>query len=254
MVNIAYRDRTFDLDGVEGDHMLDLLQSTGTFYEIDLLAYMETLDLPDGVIVDVGANIGNHAIFMASFLGPVTAFEPYPVILPVLKRNLEANPVDVKLFEVGLGAKPSRGALVAEAGNIGAAHIVEGDDVEIDTLDRFNLDVALMKVDVEGMELEVLQGAVETLKRCRPHLFLECGTRKHFHVLRAFLEPLGYKPVVRWAFTPVCHFAPQPSFKTVLHARLLRATRVLDTPAIKLLDGPSQQNDRLQRFVRRPMK
>lgn len=231
--------------------MSHLLDRTGTFYEIDLLAYMETLDLPEGVVVDVGANIGNHAIFMASFLGPVVAFEPYPRILPLLRENLSVNNVDVKLFEVGLGSEPSRGSLVAEAGNIGAAHVVEGDDVAIETLDGHNLDVALMKVDVEGMELQVLQGAVETLKRCRPHLFLERGTRKHFRELRAFLRPLGYRPVVRWAFTPVWHFAPEPTVKTILHARWLRVTRSLDVFAVKLLE--SRRSDRLQRFVRRPM-
>ncbi len=231
MVNITHRGRAFHIDGVsDNDHIVKQLARAGTFYEIDLLTYMESLDLADGVAVDVGANIGNHTIFLSEFVRkPVVAFEPNPVVLPLLKSNLTANGSDVRVLELGLGAAPSRGSMeVVNAANVGMARIGAGDDIEISTLDEEcrGVDVALIKVDVEGMELDVLRGAVETLERCRPHLFLEAATRRHFRELKEFLAPFGYRPVVRWAYTPVWHFAPNASSSTILRARWRRLTRM----------------------------
>lgn len=233
VVDIAHRGRAFQIDGVsETDHIVKLMAKSGTFYEIDLLGYIEAIKdvLPPGLIVDVGANIGNHTVFLATFLGrPVVAFEPNPTVLGLLERNLAANDAQVRVVAKGLGAAPGRGtAVVVDEANVGTARLdTTGGDLEITTLDAALVgeQVALIKVDVEGMELQVLQGAVETLKRSQPHLFLEAATRAHFRELRDFLAPLGYRPIVRWAYTPVWHFAPNPSVGLRVRARWLRWTR-----------------------------
>lgn len=230
VVDIAHRGRKFQIDGVSNDdHIVKLMAKSGTFYEIDLLKYIEAIQdvLPSGVIVDVGANIGNHTVFLAEFLGrPVVAFEPNPDVLFLLQRNLEVNDARVRVVEKGLGAKPGRGtAVVVDEANVGTARLdTSGGDLEIVTLDAelCGEQVALIKVDVEGMELQVLQGAVETLKQSQPHLFLEAATRENFLELRDFLAPLGYRPIVRWAYTPVWHFAPNPSLALRFRARWLR--------------------------------
>lgn len=210
-MQITHGGRCYTINGInDSDHIVRLLSKTGTFYEIDLLGYIERIKdfLPDGEVVDVGANIGNHTIFLAEFVRtPVTAFEPNPVVLPLLKENLSANDVKVEVVEVGLGSSPRHGRMetVSET-NLGMARMdTNSGDIPISTLDEQcrGRQIALIKVDVEGMELEVLHGAVETLKRCRPHLFLEAATKRHLKDLRAFLEPLGYQPIVKWAYTPV---------------------------------------------------
>lgn len=233
MVDIAHRGRKFKIDGVSADdHLVKLLAKSGKFYEIDLLGYIEAIQdvLPPGVVVDVGANIGNHTVFLAEFVGrPVVAFEPNPDVLGLLERNLAVNGSKVEVVRKGLGAEPGRGtAVIDDAANAGNAHLdTSGGDLEITTMDAQlgGQRVALIKVDVEGMELQVLQGAVETLKKSQPHLFLEAATRKHFRELRDFLAPLGYRPIVRWAYTPVWHFAPNPSVGLRVRARWLRVTR-----------------------------
>lgn len=232
MVNISYRGRPYSIDGVaDTDHIVKLLSRSGRFYEIDLLSYIESIKdfLGPGVSVDVGANIGNHTIFLSEFVrSPVIAFEPNPKVLPILKSNLASNDVKVQVIELGLGAEPSRGSMeIVDPSNVGTARVGAGDDIEIDTLDMQcrDMQVALMKVDVEGMELQVLQGGVETLKRCQPHLFLEAATKGHLRDLREFLEPLGYRPVVHWAYTPVWHFAVNAPRGLVLRAHWRRLTR-----------------------------
>lgn len=233
MVDIAHRGRSFRLEGIaDDDHLVKLITKSGKFYEIDLLGYIEAIQdvLPPGVLVDVGANIGNHTVFLAEFVrSPVVAFEPNPDVLCLLERNLEASGSNVEVVAKGLGATAGSGtAVISDQANRGNAHLdTSGGDLEITTMDTQLRDqqVALIKVDVEGMELQVLQGAVETLKRCQPHLFLEAATREHFRELRDFLAPLGYRPIVRWAYTPVWHFAPNPSLGLRIRARWLRLTR-----------------------------
>lgn len=230
MVDIAHRGRAFQIDGVsDDDHIVKLMAKSGTFYEIDLLTYIEAIQdvLPPGLIVDVGANIGNHTVFLAEFVrSPVVAFEPNPDVLYLLERNLAASGSKVEVVGKGLGAEPGHGtAVVVDEANAGTARLdTSGGDLEITTLDAHlrGQQVALIKVDVEGMELQVLQGAVETLKRCQPHLFLEAATRENFRELRDFLAPMGYRPIVWWAYTPVWHFAPNPTPALRIRARWLR--------------------------------
>jgi FkbM family methyltransferase len=232
MTDITHRGRKYQVNGAsDTDHIANLLARSGTFYEIDLLTYIESIKdyLPDGVAIDVGANIGNHTIFLSEFVrSPVVGFEPNGGVLPVLKSNLATNHISAQIIELGLGTCAGRGSIeVVDQANIGNTRIVSGDDIEISTLDEEcrDMQVALIKVDVEGMELQVLQGGVETLKRCRPHLFLEAATEDNFRELKEFLAPLGYRPVVRWAYTPVWHFAVNPPRGLVLRARWRRSTR-----------------------------
>jgi FkbM family methyltransferase len=142
---------------------------------------------PDGVVVDVGGNIGTTALSFASTAhrGTVHVFEPSPEMLPVLRRNLELSGAgNVVVHALGLSDAAAQGRLqVAIAGNPGSAFFVAGeapaagaDGIAVARLDDVLRDAAridFVKVDVEGLELRVLRGARQLLERHRPVVVFE---------------------------------------------------------------------------------
>ena len=72
------------------------------------------------------------------------------------------------------------------------------------TLDSFQLDdVAVIKIDIEGMEVAALRGMTDTLTRCRPHIFIEAHTEDELIEQESALNPLGYARTERvWNASP----------------------------------------------------
>jgi hypothetical protein len=66
--------------------------------------------------------------------------------------------------------------------------------------------ITAIKIDVEGMEPLVLQGAKEILKKYKPDLFIEITSDKQMDSILSILKPIGYRAIVSWAVTPVWHF------------------------------------------------
>jgi len=144
--------------------------------------------------VDVGANIGTHTLALARLVGltgRVLAFEPQRVVFQTLCANVALNSLtNVECFQIGLGSAAGRGYIkdvdYSTEGNFGALMVRSdsaGDDsgdaepvaVQIASLDEF-LGVPhlrLLKIDVEGMEREVVRGASGTLDQHRPALYVE---------------------------------------------------------------------------------
>jgi FkbM family methyltransferase len=125
-------------------------------------------------IFDVGAHIGMTALeFSDEFpAAEVWAFEPHPANFARMKSNLVGKP-DIRLHQIGLGGEPGTLPFHFDPAHPSMARIpVDGelvtDTVDIDTIDRFAAanrigDVDLLKIDVEGHELEVLAGASRML-------------------------------------------------------------------------------------------
>jgi FkbM family methyltransferase len=236
LTEFVYRGERFGLHTVSAnDHLARVFAATGTFYELDLLEYVRQFITCD-LAVDVGANIGNHTVYLRRFVAShVVAVEPYQEVLPALHANVA--PFDhVTVCETALGSREARG-LVQMPGdgvaNAGAGSIVEDDrgHVAITTFDALLDDwrrqhgprrVGLIKMDVEGSELEVLRGAIRTLTEDKPDLLIEAATPAALHALKALLEPLRYTAVTQWAITPVYHFRHQPNLEFLIRARCYR--------------------------------
>lgn len=139
-------------------------------------------------IVDVGANIGCHTVSYAKFNPDckIWAFEPQSKLFDILCSNIELNEIksQVTAFNVGLAEKPGTLNLCTleqmyvpdkEGHNRGGAQIGKGgESMEIITLDSLDLPgLDFMKIDVEGAEGLVIQGASETLKKYKPMVFFE---------------------------------------------------------------------------------
>ena len=192
-------------------------------YENDLhqLSLKLLMDAPEGVVLDIGANLGTFCIPLAKKIVKHTyhAFEPQRIVYYQLCANTFINGLDnLHCHNFGLSNKEERLMLTmpnyATEGNIGAFSIniiVRENDYECKTEGRkeplvvFTLDsgehknVRLIKIDVEGHELEVLKGGIKTIKANNyPPLIFEAWTWKPWFeskrkALFEYLEGHGYE-------------------------------------------------------------
>jgi FkbM family methyltransferase len=140
---------------------------------------------PGGVVLDVGADVGAYAVLFGRWVAPegrVYAFEPAAAALAGLRRHLALNGVDgvVRPVHAAVSDRTGRGAL-AGAGGQGTARLAgEGnqgeESVATVTIDDFcareGVLPTVVKIDVEGWELEALRGARETIARAGSGLAL----------------------------------------------------------------------------------
>jgi FkbM family methyltransferase len=191
---------------------------------------------PGHVVVDVGANIGTHTVFFSRQVGPtghVLAFEPQRIVFQTLCANLALNSltnVDCRQQAVGSVAGE---VLVPEIdyrreenfGGLALGDHRQGERVPLVTLDALNLGRChLMKIDAEGMEQAVLEGATDTLSRSRPVLYVENDRRQKSAGLIRFLDARGY--VMYWhapsLFNPRNFFGnPQNVFGSIVSRNML---------------------------------
>jgi FkbM family methyltransferase len=156
--------------------------------------------------IDVGANEGVYTHAFASTDAFVEAFEPQPAYVDVLRAYAQHHS-NVRAYDVALGAAAGTGTLHVPRRDgrrvPGHARLapVDGElasyPVKVMTLDSFGFtDVAVIKIDVEGHELDVVQGARATIARCRPLMLIEIE-RRHLacSMERVFdeLANLGYQ-------------------------------------------------------------
>jgi FkbM family methyltransferase len=128
------------------------------------------------VALDVGANVGLWGRDLCEGFEQVIAFEPVNDFRECLKKNVTASNLDI--LTVALGNVNTRAVMNITEGNSGHSHIDPASfgagETEVVTLDSLNFEVVdYMKIDCEGFEYRVLQGAEQTVKRCRPIVVVE---------------------------------------------------------------------------------
>ena len=138
--------------------------------------------------IDVGANKGTYTYALARLTKLVWAFEPNPKMFKILERGVPAN---VTAAMVALSNRSGqaelrvprmrKGGFSNQGGSLSATKIsanYRAVAVETRRLDDLDLeDIGFMKIDVEGFEAEVLEGARETIRRERPVMIIEIEER-----------------------------------------------------------------------------
>jgi FkbM family methyltransferase len=217
------------LEGHDADDKIAyVIRTQKTFWEIDQLEYIAMVGPSGGIYLDVGSNIGNHAVFFGRFCADhVVAIEPNPRLHPILQRNIDANALRERttIVPVGISDTDVVGAMALRdehGGNIGASHIVpgpaaaaSGERVELRRLDDLiaelapslpPLPITFLKIDVEGMEMGVLRSAASLLREHRPQIFIELITEDALERASSLLREFGYTSVAHLGSPPSYHF------------------------------------------------
>jgi len=160
-------------------------------------------------VVDVGANTGVFSL-LAATVNPrctVHAFEPFPAAADLLEANLRANRLDnVRLIRSAVSNRTGTQALhYNEALRLtqGASLVARQDRIHQITIPVVQLDeylqaggvetLDLLKIDVEGTEPEVLQGAAQAIARDTPDIVIELIRKEHYPKLRDFIRHHDYR-------------------------------------------------------------
>lgn len=158
---------------------------------------------PGDRVIDVGANVGIYSHVFAKRGARVEAFEPQAACAAMLRAYAAGRHVSV--HQVALGATYGHATLhiphengrrLAASASLYPGEAGSREEVDVTTLDQFEFDgVSLIKIDVEGAELDVVAGGLETLRRNRPQLLVEIEQRHHPEPIErvfARFESLGY--------------------------------------------------------------
>ncbi len=164
------------------------LHETGT-YEKGVLGFMQDYLQPGDVFVDIGANIGLMSIYAAKCVGNeghVHAFEALPKTAAILQENIDINACrNITIHGFALGAENGIATIYENPQvNRGGASLVvndgsDGTQIPVKKLDDVypsEAPISMVKIDVEGYEPMVLEGARNTLLRCRPIVIIEVSS------------------------------------------------------------------------------
>ena len=160
---------------------------------------------PGDIALDVGANIGCHTVVMAKRVGDagvIVAIEPQRLLYQLLSANIALNGL-TRVWCMQTAVSQDRREIVVpeidpkRQGNFGGIDLRRSNDGEICRtirIDDLQLErCRLIKLDVEGMELEALLGASDTIRRLQPILYLENDRKENADELESLVNSYGYE-------------------------------------------------------------
>ena len=197
------------------DEIMEDRYKAGEFCEQMMLDWIVRNVPAGGLWIDAGANIGNHAMVFSTMAERVVAFEPIEENHRIMRGNVECNGIgNVNCVMLGVGdAECEMNAVPGGTGKPCQITLQPGaGGIQVTTIDRFltmypPMPVRLIKLDVEGMEWRAIVGALETIGKWKPELFVEIWEDDQLTRIRAVLATLGYKLIERWNHAPTYHFS-----------------------------------------------
>lgn len=193
-------------------------QETSTYghaFQIKYLKKIIELSDTSGSIIDAGANIGLFSYAFAKNFNYVFSFEPVPINYECLEENTKSLD-NIELFHCALGISEGSVRMLGRLNNTGSFRVVDNDikqkkhegnykNIPVKPMDYFNFkNISTIKIDCEGFEYNVLQGASSLIKEHKPLLCIEFtalnkgGNQNTHNKVNKFLKANGYEKV--WEF------------------------------------------------------
>lgn len=157
--------------------------------------------LKEATILDIGSNIGNHTLYFLLESGANFAycFEPAKDTFSILKKNIEINGLEnrTQLYNCGVGSSSGKASIsMSRDKNTAYTQLAlqkEG-DVSVVSIDELDIKetIGFVKIDVEGFELEVIKGMVDSLRKSKPYIMIEIWD-KNYNDIVSIMAKLGYK-------------------------------------------------------------
>lgn len=188
---------------VMDDYIGRIIHSSQDYYEKELLEYFKEYMPTNGIVYDIGANIGNHTLYFSRTLNPkkIYSFEPAKELFETLNFNIKVNGFkNIELFNYAVGKEIGEALLNYNHKNTGASNISsDGHElVKSVALDKLKIEKPdFVKIDVEGFEYDVIQGMQKILQVSSPVLWIEIFSDNYF-VVDQLLEELNYVQVDRY--------------------------------------------------------
>ena len=257
ITNLDAHGQTFHFMHVAGDYIPRKIADEKQFYESKFLDLLGVFHRPGGLIIDGGANIGNHTAYFAKVLDAVViAIEPEPHNATCLAINMALNGISehVHLFRQAIGSRSGSvtlqmnveanfGSFSAKPDSNPNRELVSGAmpvEVPMTTLDALMLQfsartsISILKLDVERMELDVLRGAEKLIQTSLPLIAVECFSLQDLACIESQLEPHGYFPVDSVNATP--------TFIFVSRNNSFHLTRLIDYLRISAVERATKKN------------
>jgi FkbM family methyltransferase len=164
------------------------IKSSNDFYEVETFNLFKSYIPNVGTFLDIGANIGNHSLMFALNYPKIQiyAFEPSIVNFPLLYMNTRLRS-NIGLFKIALGSNNDSVHMnYSDPNNKGNIKVdVTGEKVPVMKLDSLNLpDITFIKLDVEGHEYSVIEGAFETINKYKPVIWIEDFNQDTINLLK----------------------------------------------------------------------
>lgn len=195
---------------IKSDTCIGNILKNGHYWEEWMYKYIQQNYIKNTNIIDLGGNIGTTTLLMSEVLShncKIFTFEP--IYSDILFKNILDNDLtdNVEIYPFGVGneiktlkIKPINLHDNINFGAVSLIHNLENKDdsfnIQIVPLDYFNFEnISLIKIDVEHMEIEVLEGSLNTIKRCKPTIIIETyhlTKLKEAHIFKE-LSALGYE-------------------------------------------------------------
>lgn len=202
--------RNKTINYIKNDTCIGTFIKNGNYWEEWMFKYIQENYIENTNIIDLGANIGTTTLLMSEVLSnncKIFTFEP--IYSDILFKNIVDNNLTdkVEIYPYGLGNKIQTLKIkpinLLDNINFGAVSIINNlennDDsykIDIVPLDYFHFEnISLIKIDVEHMEIEVLEGCLNLIKRCKPTILIETYQIDNLKKTNIFKElvTLGYE-------------------------------------------------------------